>query len=136
MTVAATGTSEDERRLIRGVCGRYHPPRNHILAFYVPVLRIQEELERDGKAYTFAYHPELAPACAISNTAHEETLAHEIGHLLLNPGRHENDRNNLMHSSDEPRTGHALTEHQVFLINDTVRGHFGPGGSPSSRRCS
>ena len=51
----------------------------------------------------------------ISNTAERRSLAHELGHILLNSGNHPADTNNLMHPTNTA-TGEVLTPAQRITI--------------------
>jgi len=51
----------------------------------------------------------------VTNTAADRTLAHELGHILLNPGTHAMPADNLMHVTNTA-TGNNLTADQCKTI--------------------
>lgn len=63
----------------------------------IPVYWVNNISGAFGAAFPTAnYDAPPEPAVAVQILANKRTLAHEIGHILLNPGTHKMPRNNLM----------------------------------------
>jgi hypothetical protein len=71
----------------------------------------------------YSYPPYCATGAAapisgmanVSNSGASRTLAHELGHILINSGDHPADTNNLMHPTNTA-TGNELTAAQKASI--------------------
>ena len=95
--------------------------RGHIKVFFVP---------RTGLDRAFSIpevqdvaHGSVGLRAFISDTPRPDTLAHELGHILLNDPdaeSHYRDPDNLMFDG-RTRSGHTLTPDQCRIIHETAR---------------
>ncbi len=89
---------------------------SRIRAFYVSTISSRD------RGYSLPPYCATGDAAAlqgmvvVSNSGMQRTLAHELGHVLLNSGVHPPDTNNLMHETNTA-TGEQLTPEQCATIN-------------------
>lgn len=78
----------------------HHPGGAAIHAYYVPSMSAGSRGESFGPSWTPSY-----PAVVISDAAASDSLAHELGHVLLDDVSHDSDPDNLMASGSIRNVG-------------------------------
>jgi hypothetical protein len=80
----------------------HRPGGNAVIhIYYVPSMSAGSR----GEAFWPAAAPALAPAVVVSDSAASDTLAHELGHVLLDDGGHSADPDNLIASGSIRNVG-------------------------------
>lgn len=108
------GASKEELDTWNGATAKFKLS-GKLRAFYVATV------SSGDRAYSFPPYCATGPAAPVSgmanvsNSGASRTLAHEIGHILINSGDHPADTKNLMHPTNTA-TGNDLTAAQKAAI--------------------
>jgi peptidoglycan hydrolase-like protein with peptidoglycan-binding domain len=88
---------------------------NPIRVFYVATLASGDRAYSQPAFCATGFASGLAGMAAVSNSGQPRSLAHELGHILLNSGAHPADTHNLMNPTNTA-TGEQLTPAQCSTI--------------------
>lgn len=112
---AGCGAATTEELAAYGGSTARFAPSGRVRAFYVDSVA-NGDRGYSNPAYCAAGTASgLRDMAAVTNSGRDRTLAHELGHILMNSADHPTDTNNLMHPTNTA-TGNDLTITQMISI--------------------
>ncbi|MEO6279545.1 MAG: hypothetical protein ABIP59_17200 [Roseateles sp.] len=112
---AGCGTATTEELTAYGGSSLRFAPSGRIRAFYVDSVASGDRGYSNPAYCATGTASGLKDMAAVTNSGRDRTLAHELGHILMNSGDHPSDTNNLMHPTNTA-TGNELTITQMLSV--------------------
>lgn len=109
---SCSSASAEERKMISGATTRFGLSAR-IRTFYVPALSTKSRADSCPPTGASAL---LSRRVYVTNDAIGRSLAHEIGHILINPGPHKSDVTNIMAVSNKSPLGETIDDKQCDRI--------------------
>jgi hypothetical protein len=113
-TGCGSGVTAEELNLFNGATATYGLT-SRIRAFYVEKSHPADRGRSRPPACTTGVAAPIIDMVMVTNAGGTRTLAHEFGHILLNPGTHAMPADNLLHPTNTA-TGNNLTAAQCATI--------------------